>query len=144
VYNQIVCLNPMSIIEMSIYLGMAMSRGGDGFCLPHPRLILPYTYLLPYSYPMRIRNWISSPSPMGSAIPAPSPSPQWITFFLKKKFFLSFNGNIVMHYPTICAHFNISLPNNSVSPLTINESSYIMTIIKSNNMIYHYQPPQQK
>ena len=49
-----------------------------------------------------------------------------------------------MHYPIICAHFNISLPNNSVAPLTINESSYIMTIIKLNNMTYHYQPPQQK
>jgi len=49
-----------------------------------------------------------------------------------------------MHYSTICVHFNISLPNNSVAPLTMNESSYIMTIIKSNNMTYHYQPPQQK
>ena len=49
-----------------------------------------------------------------------------------------------MHYPTICAHFNIFLPNNSVAPLTIRESSYIMTIIKPNNMAYHYQPPQQK
>jgi len=49
-----------------------------------------------------------------------------------------------MHYPTICAHFNISLPNNLVDPLTISESSYIMTIIKTNNMTYHYQPPQQK
>jgi len=48
-----------------------------------------------------------------------------------------------MHYPTICAHFNISLPNNSAAPLTINESSYIMTIINPNNMTYHYQPPQQ-
>jgi len=33
-----------------------------------------------------------------------------------------------MHYPTICIHFNISLPNNSVAPLTINESSYIMML----------------
>jgi len=55
-----------------------------------------------------------------------------------------FNGNVVMHYPTICAYFNFSLPNNSVAPLTINESSHIMTIIKLNNMTYHYQPPQQK
>jgi len=45
-----------------------------------------------------------------------------------------------MHYPTICVHFSISLPNNSVASLTINESSYIMTIIKPNNMTYHYQP----
>jgi len=43
-----------------------------------------------------------------------------------------------MYYPTIRAHFNISLPNNSVALLTINESSYIMTIIKLNNMTYHY------
>jgi len=49
-----------------------------------------------------------------------------------------------MYYPTICVHFNIYLSNNSVAPLTINESSYIMTIIKPNNMTYHYQPPQQK
>jgi len=49
-----------------------------------------------------------------------------------------------MHYPIICAHFSIFLPNNSVAPLTINESSYIMTIMKPNNMAYHYQPPQQK
>ena len=47
-----------------------------------------------------------------------------------------------MNYPTICSHFNISLTNNLVSPLTINESSYIMTIIKPNNMTYHYQPPK--
>jgi len=55
-----------------------------------------------------------------------------------------------MNYPTICTHFNILLPNNSVTPLTINESSfffwrenessYILTIIIG----YHYQPPQQK
>jgi len=71
--------------------------------------------------------------------------PVVINFFLiKKEFFLSFNGNIVMHYPTICTHFNIFLLNNSVAPLTINESSYIMAIIKPNNMTYHYQPPQQK
>jgi len=43
-----------------------------------------------------------------------------------------------MHYPTIYAHFNISIPINSVAPLTIHESSYIMTIIKPNNMTYHY------
>jgi len=49
-----------------------------------------------------------------------------------------------MHYTTICAHFNISLLNNLVAPLTINGSSYIMTIIKPNNMTYHYQSPQQK
>ena len=49
-----------------------------------------------------------------------------------------------MHYPIICAHFNTFLPNNSLAPLTINESSYIMIVIKSNNMTYHYQPPQQK
>jgi len=49
-----------------------------------------------------------------------------------------------MLYPTICAHFNIFLPNNSVASLTINESSYIMTIIKPNNMTCHYQPPQHK
>jgi len=49
-----------------------------------------------------------------------------------------------MHYPTICAHFNIFLSNNSIAPLTINESSYIMRIIKPNNMAYHYQPPQRK
>jgi len=49
-----------------------------------------------------------------------------------------------MHYPKICAHFNIFLPNNSVAPLTINEKSYIMIVIKPNNMTYHYQPPQQK
>jgi len=49
-----------------------------------------------------------------------------------------------MHYPIICAHFNISLPNNSVAHLTIIESSYIMTIIKPNNMTYHYQAPQQR
>jgi len=49
-----------------------------------------------------------------------------------------------MHYPTICAHFNISFSNNSVAPLTTNESSYIIAIIKRNNMTYHYQPPQQK
>ena len=48
-----------------------------------------------------------------------------------------------MHYPTSCAHFNISLPNNSIASLTVNESSYTMTIIKPNNMAYHYQPPQQ-
>jgi len=35
-------------------LGMAMGRGGDGFCLPHP--LLPYTYLLPYPYSMGMRN----------------------------------------------------------------------------------------
>jgi len=44
-----------------------------------------------------------------------------------------------MHYPIIWAHFNISLLNNSVASLTINESSYIMTIIKPNDMTYHYQ-----
>jgi len=49
-----------------------------------------------------------------------------------------------MHYPTICVHFNNSLLNNSVDPLTINENSYIMAIIKTNNMTYHYQPPPQK
>jgi len=49
-----------------------------------------------------------------------------------------------MHYPTICAHFNIFLPNNSVAPLTIRESSYIITIIKPNNTAYHYQSPQQQ
>jgi len=49
-----------------------------------------------------------------------------------------------MHYPIICAHFNISLRKNLVAPLTINESSYIMIVIKPNNMTYHYQPPQQK
>jgi len=49
-----------------------------------------------------------------------------------------------MHYPKICAHFNISLSNNSVAPLTINESSCIMIVIKPNNMTYHYQLPQQK
>jgi len=43
-----------------------------------------------------------------------------------------------MHYSTICTHFNISIPNNLVAPLTINESFYIMTIIKPNNMAYHY------
>jgi len=31
-----------------------------------------------------------------------------------------------------------------VAHLIINESSYIMTIIKPNNMTYHYQPLQQK
>jgi len=50
---------------------------------------------------------------------------------------------MLMNYSTICAHFNIPLTNNLVAPLTINESSYIMTIIKPNNMAYHYQPPQQ-
>jgi len=49
-----------------------------------------------------------------------------------------------MHYPRICVHFNISLPNNLVAPLIINESSCIMIVIKPNNMTYHYQPPQQK
>ena len=49
-----------------------------------------------------------------------------------------------MHYPIICAHFNIFLPNNSVAPLTINESSYIMTIIKPNNMTYHYQQKKKR
>jgi len=75
--------------------------------------------------------------------PHPRPRSESI-FFNKKRVFLSFNGNVVMHYPTICAHFTISLLNNSVAPLTINESSYIMTIIKPNNMAYHYQLPQQK
>jgi hypothetical protein len=116
-----------------VEVGMAMGRGADRFCLPHPHSLLP----------TGMRNWISSPSPMGSSIPAPSPSPHWINFLIKKSF-LSFNGNVVMHYPTICAHFNISLPNNSVAPLTINESSYIMTIIKPNNITYQYQPPQKK
>ena len=81
---------------------------------------------------------------MGSDIPASSPSPQLINFFNRKRvFFLSFNGNVVMHYLTTCAHFNIFLANNSVDPLTINKSSYIMTIINPNNMAYHYQPLQQ-
>jgi len=75
----------------------------------------------------------------------PIPVPAVNQFFLRKKdFLLSFNGNVVMDYPTICAHFNISLPNNSVSLLTINECSYIMTINKLNNTAYHYQPPQEK
>jgi len=74
----------------------------------------------------------------------PFPIPAVNQFFLiKKEFFLSFNGNIVMHYPTICVHFNIFLSNNFVL-LTINESSYIMTIIKPNNMAYHYQPLNNK
>ena len=70
---------------------------------------------------------------MGLGIPAPYP--QWINFFNKKKSFLSFNGNVVMHYPTIYAHFNFFLLNNSIAPLTINESSYIMTIITWHNII---------
>ena len=98
-------------------------RGGDGFCHPRPHPLIPYIYTLPYPYPTGMRNWISSPSPMGSGIPISSPSPQWINFFDKKRVFLSFNDNIVVHYPTICVHFNIYLPNNSVAPLTINESS---------------------
>jgi hypothetical protein len=68
---------------------------------------------------------------MGSGIPAPIPIPAVNQFFLIKRVFLSFNGNVVMHYSTIYAHLSISLPNNSVAPLTINESSYIMTIIKT-------------
>jgi len=28
-------------------VGMAMGRGGDGFCLLHPHLLLAYTYMLP-------------------------------------------------------------------------------------------------
>jgi len=114
---------------------------GWGRVLPSPSPTLIY---LPCPYPTGKRNWITSPSPMGSGIPSSSPSPQWINFFNKKRVFLRFNRNFVMHYPTICAHFNIYLPNNSVAPLTINESSYIMTIIKPNNMTYHHQPPQQK
>jgi len=81
------------------------------------------------------------PVPNGFGYSRPIPVPAMNQFFLVKRVFLSFNGNVVMHYPTICAHFNISLPNNLVAPLTINESSYIMTIIKP-NMAYHYQPPQ--
>jgi len=68
-----------------------------------------------------------------------------VMFLIKKEFFFKlFNSNVVMHYPTICAHFTISLSNNSVAPLTINKSSYIMTIMKPNNMTYHYQPQQKQ
>lgn len=82
---------------------------------------------------------------MDSGIPAPSRPRSESIFLIKKEFFfLNFNGNVIMHYPTICAHFNIFLPNNLVAPLTINESSYIITTIKPNNMAYHYQPPQQQ
>jgi len=65
----------------SSLVGMAIGWGGDGFCLPHPHPLLPYTYLLPYPYPTGMRNWISSPSSMALGIPAPSPSHQWINFF---------------------------------------------------------------
>jgi len=78
---------------------------------------------------------------MSLGIPASFLSPQWINFFIKKEFFLSFNGNIEMNYLRICAHFNIFLPNISFTLLTINESFYIMIVIKPNNMTYHYQPP---
>jgi len=103
----------------------------------------------------------------GRALPSPSPSPTPIYlpvtlpipngdeklnlipvpngfgYTQQFEFFLSFNGNVVMHYPTIWAHFNISLQNNLTAHLTINESSHIMTIINPNNMAYHYQPLQQ-
>jgi len=67
--------------KMVLQLGMAMGRGGDEFYLPHPLTRISYTYLLPHPYPTEMKNWISSPSPTGSGIPAPSLSPHWIIFF---------------------------------------------------------------
>jgi len=103
----------------------------------------PTPIYLPITLPISNRdeklNLIPIPNGFGYSHPRSES-----VFLNKKKFFLRFNGNVVMHYPTICAHFNISLPNNSIAPLTINKSSYIMTIIKPYNMTYHYQPPQQK
>jgi len=49
-------------------------RGGDRFYLPRPHTRFSYTYSLPYLYPTGIRNWITSPSPMGSGI-SPHPRP---------------------------------------------------------------------
>jgi len=122
-----------------------MGRGW-GRVLPSPSpsptpIYLPVT--LPIPNGDEKLNPILVPNGFGYSRLIPVPVVNHV-FFNKKRVFLSFNGNVVMHYPTICAHFSISLPNNSVAPLTINESSYIMTIIKPNNMTYHYQPPQQK
>jgi len=133
----------------SITLSLESRHGngaGWGRVLPSPSPFpTPIYLLITLPIPNGMRNWISSPSPMGLGILASSSSPQWINFFLLKRVFLSFNGNIVIHYPIICAHFSISLSNNSVvAPLTINESFYIMIVIKPNNMTYHIINPLNK
>jgi len=130
-------------IVQTLYLGMAMGRG-TSFVFPIP---IPYSYILT-CYPIHTqRRWEieSNPRPQWVWIFPPHLRPRSESIFLnKERVFLSFNGNIEMHYPRICAHFNIFLPNISFTRLTINESSYIMIIIKPNNMTYHYQPSQQK
>jgi len=59
-------------------------------------------------------NLIPVPNEIGYSRPIPVPVLNQFSYN-KKKVFLSFNGNVVMHYPTICAHFNISFMNNSVA-----------------------------
>ena len=64
------------------------NRAGWGWVLAFPFPFPTPIYLsvtLPISKGMR--NWISSPSPMGSGIPASSPSPSESIFFNKKSFF---------------------------------------------------------
>ena len=80
-------------------VGMAMGRTGNGFYLPRIHTLLPFTYRLPCPYPTGMRNWISSPSPTGSSIPALYPFPTVDIFLIKIKVFFNPERNLVMHYP---------------------------------------------
>ena len=68
-----------------------MGRGWNGFYLLRSYTLLSYTYPLPYPYIAEMINRISSSSPTGSGIPAPSP--QWIIFFNKNKEMLTVDYN---------------------------------------------------
>ena len=140
--------HPINIVNYSEFT--VKFRYGDGagwrriLSSPSPS---PYAHILTRYSTHTQRGWEIESHPRLQWVRVfphhPRPCTESICFN-KKRVFLSFNDNVVMHYPTICTHFNIFLSNNSVAPLTINESSYIITIIKPNNMAYHYQPPQQK
>ena len=79
---------------------MTMGRGGDEFYISNPHTLLSCNYPLLYPYPSGKRNRISTMSPTGSGIPAPSPSPQWINFFLIKiKAFFMLERIVAIHYP---------------------------------------------
>jgi len=79
---------------------MTMGRDEDKFYLLRPHTLLPYTYMLPYSYQA---GWEieSYHRPNGFGYPLPIPSHSGYFFYLiKVKVFFIPKRNVVMNYPT--------------------------------------------
>ena len=99
---QISFLDSNKAILTWVQLGMQWGGVGTGFTFPIP---IPYSCILT-RYPTHIqRGWEieSHPRPQWVRVFPPHPRTRNEQFFLiKKKVFLSLNGNVGTHYPTIC------------------------------------------